>query len=382
MLMPARASAEFVTDEQVFRGYIPELDSLRALGITLVVVGHFWPGGLNNGAKIVQLPWLFMDCFFVISGFLIASILLNTRTKPDYYKSFYLRRSLRILPVYYLVLIVVTVISFIWKGPDYTRMLNEWGSPLWFFVFLGNIPTALTGAWPFGAGGAYVPLWSIQIEEQFYLLFPLLVHRLRLDRLASILCGLVCLSVLLRIGIYYVAPDNKLAEYVLFPCRMDGLGLGALLAVRFRMGPWKISRKLLTVMTLAWLVGTLLFVGWSGFYHTRPLNRTLGFLFSSITSAHIVLWLIVFRESRLTSLFRLSPVQYIGKISYGIYLLHWPVGIALVAVSTALGTKVLTHGFVKPLAVFVLSIGCASLSWRYLEVPMLSLKNRLSPPAS
>jgi len=212
--MPAEAHTNLDPPKSIFRGYIPELDGLRAIGIVMVILNHMWPWERYSHRLflLLQLPWMLMDAFFVLSGFLITGILLDTRTRPDYYRAFYSRRSLRILPIYYAVLIFITAVAVLNGHAAYKNMLAHWGSPGWFFVYLGNIPTALTGLEPLAGGGAYVPLWSLQVEEQFYLLFPLLIHRLSLKTLTRVLLGVCSFSILLRLVLYWRYPANELVE--------------------------------------------------------------------------------------------------------------------------------------------------------------------------
>jgi peptidoglycan/LPS O-acetylase OafA/YrhL len=366
---------------QLFRGHIPELDALRGFGITMVILEHTWPYP-REFSKPLNLSWILMDSFFVLSGFLIAGILLDSRSRPDYYRSFYTRRALRILPVYYL-LITILACATILNGTGYLYSgipaLYKWGSSWWFFVYLGNIPTAITGKGPIAARGSFAPLWSLQIEEQFYLLFPLLVHRLKLQTLARTLLVLACLSPILRIVLYWLYPANTLVQYVLLPCRMEGLALGALIAIRFRMGPWDLSKRKLTLMAIALVAITCLCGAWSGYDFSRPFNRTIGFLISPIACAYVVLWLIRFRGSRLTACLRSAPLQHLSKISYGAYLFHLPIAAALVPISAALGVRELGYGYLKVVTVFILTVILASLSWHFFESPLLRLKDRLYP---
>lgn len=350
--------------------------------MVLVILNHTWPEhGLNPElTRLIQLPWMLMDGFFVLSGFLITGILLDSRSRPNYYGSFYVRRALRILPIYYLVITFITCAAMFHGHAPYRQMLAKWGSPAWFFVYLGNIPTAITGFYPMAAGGSYTPLWSLQVEEQFYLLFPLLVHRLRLETLARVLLGLACLSTILRIAIYYRNPANLLVQYVLLPCRMEGLALGGWLAIRFRMGPWNLPKKRLTVTTIVWVSISLLSAIWGGYEHTTAFNRTIGFLISPIALTYVILWLIVFRGSRPTAPLRWAPVQYLGKISYAAYLLHWPAGNVLRSISTATGIHLFDRPFPTIGAIYVLTFLGAALSWHFFERPLLSLKDRLYPP--
>jgi peptidoglycan/LPS O-acetylase OafA/YrhL len=366
---------------QVFRGHIPELDALRGFGITMVILEHMWPYP-RVFSKALNLSWILMDSFFVLSGFLIAGILLDSRSRPDYYRSFFTRRALRILPVYYLLITILTCATFI-HGTGYLyggmTALHKWGSSWWYFVYLGNVPSAITGRGPIAARGSFGPLWSLQIEEQFYLLFPLLVYRLKLRTLACTLIGLACFSTLLRIILYWLYPANTLVQYVLLPCRMEGLALGALIAIRFRMGPWELSKKKLTLMAIASMAVTCLCSAWSGYNWTSPFNRTIGFLISPIACAFVLLWLIRFRGSRLTACLRLPPLQHLAKISYGAYLFHVPVAAVLVPISAAFGVGALGQGYLKVVSVFILTVILASLSWHFFESPMLRLKERLSP---
>jgi peptidoglycan/LPS O-acetylase OafA/YrhL len=371
-----------VQPNAIFRGYIAELDAIRAFGITMVILEHMWPYP-RDLSKVLNISWILMDSFFVLSGFLIAGILLDSRSRPDYYRNFYSRRALRILPVYYLLITVLTIGSFL-LGSGYLYAgiptLYKWGSPWWFFVYLGNIPMAITGKDPTAVRFCFTPLWSLQIEEQFYLLFPLLLHRLRLQAIARVLLGLVCFSPLLRIVFYWFYPANTKLQYVFLPCRMEGLALGALVAVRFRMGPWDLPKRKLTVVTLTLVAITFLAAAWGGYsFSNRPFNRTIGDLLSSITFAYVLLWLIRFRGSRLTACLRLSPVRHLSNISYGAYLFHLPIAAALVPISAALGMKALSQGYLRVVSVFVLTVVVASLSWRFFESPLLRLKERLFP---
>jgi peptidoglycan/LPS O-acetylase OafA/YrhL len=336
---------------------------LRGIGVTLVILYHVcpWENYPRAVYLLLNLPWMTMDAFFVLSGFLIAGILLDTRTRPDYYPAFYTRRALRILPLYYAFLLIYAALMWLWKGhASYTAMLANWGSPWWFFVYLGNIPTAITGRWPAGSLG---PLWSLQIEEQFYLLFPLLVQRLSLKSLTRVLFALCCFSTVLRLLLYWLYPTNEVIEYVLLPCRMEGLAMGAWLAIRFRQGPWPVNRKRLTVMVVCSLIVTVGSAAWSGFFMTTPFNRTIGFLLSPICCTFIIFWLIQLRGSRTTAALRIPSLQYIGKVSYAAYLFHVPVS-NLVTTNNAIG---------RPLIIYALTFGFSALSWHFFEKPIASL---------
>ncbi len=363
--------------DAIYRGHIPELDAFRAFGITMMVAGHFWPVESYRVWKALLLCWALMDTFFVISGFLIVGILIDSRERPEYYRSYYIRRTLRIFPIYYLVLIVMTAATLIWGPAGYAYTLANWGSLAWFFVYAGNIPSATTGIWPTAAGGSYTPLWSLQVEEQFYLLTPFLIRQLSVKTMTRLLWAFVFISPALRIAFYFWNPANTLAQYVLLPCHMDGLALGGLIAIRFRSGPWKIAKGPLTAATIGGIVLTVAFCSWAGFAHDQPLNRTVGYSLASFASALIVLWLVTFRGSRVTALLRIRPVQHLGKVSYGMYLMHYPVGVTLVALwPLLLGYKL--PGLARVPLIFVVTLALGSLSWRYFEAPVNGLRDRLS----
>ncbi len=363
----------------IYRGHILELDAFRAFGIVVVIAAHFWPQNRSYKLwEVLQMGWALMDTFFVVSGFLIVGILMDSRERPDYYRTYYIRRTLRVFPIYYLMLAALFCAMALGSSGAYTQTLATWGSLAWFVVYLGNIPSAATGRWPAAAlDNSFTPMWSLQVEEQFYLLVPFLIRRLSVKAMTRLLWVLVFVSPAIRIACYFASPSNTLIQYVLLPCHMDGLALGALLAIRFRSGPWEVSKTRLSALTLACIAFTFVFGVAAGFTHEQPLIRTVGFSLSSFTSALVVLWLILYRGSRITAVLRTGPVQHMGKISYGLYLVHLPVGFALTAIWTSLFGAHL-HGLTKLVLVFIVSVGLSSLSWRYFEAPLLGLKDRLS----
>ena len=106
-----------VSPGEIFRGHIPELDGLRAVGMAIVLLNHTWSEDMSILIWHLKLKaWIAMDSFFVLSGFLIAGILLDTRSNPDYYRSYYIRRSLRIFPLYYCVISFLTLVAVFWHG--------------------------------------------------------------------------------------------------------------------------------------------------------------------------------------------------------------------------------------------------------------------------
>ncbi len=367
----------------IYKGYIPELAGLRAVGICLVILNHMWPWESYSRRLflLLQLPWMLMDAFFVLSGFLITGILLDSRARPDYYKSYYVRRALRILPIYYVVLIFITAAAVLHGHAAYQEMAAHWGRPWWFFVYLGNIPTAITGREPLAAGGAFVPLWSLQVEEQFYLLFPLLIHRLSLRNLTRVLIALCCFSTVLRLVLYWLYPLNELAQYVLLPCRMEGLAMGAWVAIRFRQGPWNVNKAKLSLMVLFWALVSLGSAAWAGYYHTTPFNRTVGLLLSPLFCTYAIFWVIQFRGSRVTAWMRMPVLQYMGQISYAAYLFHWPVANILTSAAERLKAPAMDQGIVRIVLIYVATFGLSALSWHVFEKPMAMLKDRLFPAA-
>ena len=192
----------------IYKGHIAELDAIRAFAVAIVLLDHFWPKTLSTAIYSVgQMAWIAMDAFFVLSGFLITSILVDTRSTPDYFRNYYVRRALRIFPLYYVVLLAaIAMLKLTPGGAGYRDFVHNWGSPEWFAVYLGNIRTAYLGAWP--PTSTMGVMWSLQIEEQFYLLFPLLVRWMRLEHLSRLLWCLVFLSPVCRIALYLVEPEQ------------------------------------------------------------------------------------------------------------------------------------------------------------------------------
>jgi peptidoglycan/LPS O-acetylase OafA/YrhL len=359
----------------IYQGHIPELDGLRACGLAVVLTAHFWPQhkwlAISNA---LSMGWIAMDSFFVLSGFLIAGILLDSRHRPDYYRTYYVRRTLRIFPVYYSTIGVLILGMALWHGgAAYREFTRELASPLWFFAYCGNFLFAFAGRW--APVEAFSPLWSLQIEEQFYLLFPFLIRRLKLETLARILLGVVFFSPVARLVLYWWDPHNPYLQYVLLPCRAEGLALGALIAVRFRMGPWEIDKRRLTRLAFPLLAFALGAAALGGFTWRSPFNRTLGYFVSSVACGGLLLWLVRFRRSRATGWLRSAPFQYVGKISYGAYVLHVPVHQAVRAVFHTPDNLLMVPVYVA------LSIGAAAVSWQLLEGPLLNMKDRLAPPS-
>ena len=164
---------------------IPELDGLRGIAILSVVCIHYIDGQGPTGGpittllqKIVALGWSGVDLFFVLSGFLIGGILLDARGSPNYFKTFYVRRFFRIIPIYYawvlLYVLLVTLAGHVVQVHSNSGRPEELGASIYVhFLFLQNVwPITLAGL----AGAWLSPTWSLAVEEQFYLVCPWMIR--------------------------------------------------------------------------------------------------------------------------------------------------------------------------------------------------------------
>jgi len=362
-----------------FRGHISELDGLRAVAVILVLFAHFGPQCRAGSLlwKIESVGWTGVDLFFVLSGFLITGILLDSRESRSYYQRFYVRRSLRILPLYYFVLLASVLILLVWHVGSARHNLCE---ASWYLVYLGNARSAFTGHMPDVA--PLGPLWSLQIEEQFYLIFPYLVRSVKPASLGRMLLGVVLLSGPLRWLLYWWNPHWVIVQYVASPCRLDGLALGGLIALRARMGPWRLRPAYVAWVAVGLSGALCVYLIWGGYDWSSGRIRTFGYSMVALAFASVLLWVLTYRGAWQTAWLRLRPLQYLGRISYGIYLLQVPSYLLVGRIFAHFGKRLVTGeswhaatwlGFG---AVGVCTVALASLSWYVLERPFLRAKNR------
>ena len=342
--------------------HVPEFHGFRAIAVTIVVLFHIWPAS-DPYRFVLGLWWVMIDGFFALSGLLITTILLNTKGTPAYYRSFYVRRSARVMPMYYLLVIPVLAVA-LWK---------HWHNPgdalpaLWFLVYLGNFPVALRAEYLQVARWVLSPLWSLQMEEQFYAIAPI-VARLDTRRLTRLLCWAMVLSLSLRVGIAWYRPWNTLAQWVLLPCHIDSLAGGALLAIWFHTRGLVSPVRHLGAVTAAAYVALLAFAAAAGIDHVTIWNRTLGFSLSAGSNALLIAWLALSTGSKGTAWLRHPVLHHTGKVSYVVYLLHVVVWEALKCVD-AWRPFFLTHR-ASPFVVLAITVGLATLSWHFIEMPL------------
>ena len=328
------------------RRHIPALDGIRGIAILLVMVFH--AGKMSAG-------WLGVDLFFVLSGFLITGILVRAKLAPRYFRNFIGRRVLRIFPPYYAYLLVALVIL---PALGLLPVPHGWG---WAVTYLVTYPLARHGNWGLVPLGTQ-HLWSVAVEEQFYLLWPLVVWLVPARRLWLVCVAGIGGALAFRAGLYLVHWTG-LASVVLTPSRMDSLLVGAFLALR----PWRPPRAALVVA-----IGFLIAILVTGNPGTDPVQRVYGFTLLAIAGGTLLAG--TMSEPLLARVFAWRPLRIAGKYSYTAYLVHFLIVVLLEE------TFHLPNGTWKfTVLVTGLTFAVAWLSWRYLEAPILQYKGRLFP---
>ncbi len=360
-----------------FRGHLPALDGVRGIAILTVLLSHFLMReyfSVERTFYIVQNGWMGVDLFFVLSGFLITGILLDSREKPGYFSGFYRRRVLRIFPLYYFVVLVTFLtIVFIEKAPE---RLHGYDSFVWYFTFTPNIAMGLKNDWLWHSQVFNLNhLWSLAVEEQFYIVWPLVVYFMPKKGLAVLTLILLAMGTWLRtMTDHSVGTEFSVAAYTLPYCRMDGLAAGAFVATALRLG-W------LQALPYRFWIARIIFC-WTGwqilqiFLHgTQQILYTLSpILFACL------LFLALNPDSRAATrrVCENGFLQHMGKYSYGLYVFHHMFEYAW---KWGFGDWLLVSGWNPVLAqgtYIVLAFGgtylLARASWVLIERPFMRLK--------
>jgi peptidoglycan/LPS O-acetylase OafA/YrhL len=357
------------------RARVSELDGLRGIAILLVLVFHFAPasGPLHPLAHLFQVGWIGVDLFFVLSGYLITGILLDSAGRPHYYRNFIVRRSLRIFPLYYVCLLLYGYLAFYPSPVHWSEFLGV-GDARWYLFYVGNVWAFLRNAWPGAA--ILTPLWSLQVEEQFYWSYPFLVQAVRRKTLAAILMASVVVPLVLRTILALAMPVNTVGPYVLMPCRMDALAMGGLVALAAREAPGWLKHPWigrLTLLCAAIFIAVCVLVSetpWS------PAMRTIGYSAIDLAFTGVLILLIGRRQPLLLRICRWRWLVWLGIISYGLYLLHVPA--LTVADRLAPVLHLAPRGSAMFFVEMAVAVGAASLSWIAFESQVLRLKSRFT----
>ncbi|ASU36797.1 acyltransferase family protein [Mucilaginibacter xinganensis] len=341
--------------------YIPGLDGIRALAALLVISTH-WP---NNSISL-KFGWVGVNIFFVLSGFLITRILVNEKQRAfkQYLGDFFYKRALRIFPVYYLfifstaliVLLIYYFVPALSKEGSLLAGVNAIRHDMPFYLtYTYNIKLNLAPLFHFGdyANDFFGHLWSLAVEEQFYLIFPFLVYFLNSRQLKKLVIAIMIICPLIRlwaavIGIHLVSNRYWLGEFLYTNtfCQADALAAGALLALH----PFNINFPYRTFFITAFIC---LATGLTCLYYLRHAGyflvdgKSLGFDFPAFwlmeTTPHFLINIRAFYQYSLVNLLAFvliapavikkplfpailqsAPISYLGKISYGVYLFHYP----------------------------------------------------------
>jgi peptidoglycan/LPS O-acetylase OafA/YrhL len=298
-----------MTSGPILRPVMPELDSIRGLAILGVLFYHGFYWQIDLGAfplwqsRILTLTWcgrLGVNLFFVLSGFLITGLLLDSCERPDYYRRFYIRRAQRILPAYAAILVTLALLRY----PPAFLALSA--------VYLSNLTPLL------GVAIAYPVLWSLAVEEHFYFAWPAAVRHLSRLALLTLCIFIIVASPILRFISFHDAHGFQFNDYTWNSA--DGLACGAAVAILLRM--WKEKREYLRGLVVGSLVTAILLSPFAIMSRQTALGAALQVLPWHALFTGILGGFLLIGTTRWKYLVHIPTLGFFGRISYGLYLVH------------------------------------------------------------
>jgi peptidoglycan/LPS O-acetylase OafA/YrhL len=354
----------------VLTRHMPGVDVLRGLAIVVVVIFHGfaysaptfpWFSKLSGALlHLTSFGWTGVNLFFTLSGFLITGNLIDTKDEANYYSRFYIRRALRILPPYLLILIILGVTG--------TASLNYLAVCL---IFMANWPKLLLH----GTFTLYPVLWSLAVEEQFYAAWPWLYRRLQRKGLFLLCIAMILLCPVLRgVGISVSKADLFSKTFMVG----DNLAVGAVIAILCRSPRLSLKRLVQMGIVVGCISGSILLVLTNTGHSLKgdPLGASLGYsMLEWLTGAMLILMLYTYRTAPLQR--GLGIFVFFGEISYGLYLIHMLCEMLYdrifgTAYQVDAGALLLRFVIANGVAVIL-----ATLSKRYFENPIMRLKQRI-----
>jgi peptidoglycan/LPS O-acetylase OafA/YrhL len=370
---------------------IPELDGLRGLAILLVIFFHYTNGEsltrLSGLAYYVQRSaassWTGVNLFFVLSGFLIGGILVDARGSDSYFRTFYARRFFRIIPIYYLwICLYIALVSAAgqairlhsFSGKALPRGFEVYAHFLFIQNLIPNGESSQSGLW----GSWFGHLWSLAVEEQFYLLAPLMIWWLSPRRLPAVLLGIICGFPFIRIALFFHI--HQIDATRVMPSNADALALGMLAAIAWRAPAFR-----------QWLAGHihqlycgagLFFVGFGFLWWYAPSSESFpmvsfGSTWIAIFYALLVLIVLAASKGWIARAMRASWLREVGRVSYCMYIIHLVVNLFFHFVFLHTRPQITTlPGAAISLLAAVGTYTLALLSWRILEAPLVQIGHR------
>lgn len=368
--------------------HIPALDAVRGIAILMVLLYHCnYPPSAGAGwlataiYRVLRLGGAGVDLFFVLSGFLITGILFDTKQSAHYFRNFYIRRTLRIFPLYYGVLIVSFLILPLF-GVRVDSDASENQVWLWFYA------TNFAQAWHEFSSffGTFSHFWSLAIEEHFYLVWPCVIFFCTRKTALWACAGCIAIATVCRLALL-VSGDHSVAVYVLTPCRMDALAAGACLALVARgpHGTARLGRWAILGVVIAGVILAVLFQRKIDLPRMDSSVLALRFSLSIVICAAVVLSAINAAPTTWVGRFwNNGLLRFFGKYSYALYVFHYPLGplfglwFPAETLATYLGSEL--GGTLAHMALVVaMSSLLAVASWHLYEKHFLRLKDVLAP---
>jgi peptidoglycan/LPS O-acetylase OafA/YrhL len=361
------------------RIHIPSLDGVRGIAIVLVLAHQLNRIAATDGTSrlashALDFGWVGVQLFFVLSGFLITGILLDTRESPGYLRAFFARRVLRIFPLYFAALLL-----FFGVLPALGVVPPGWREhEIWYWLYLSN--------WTqHHLGGALPHFWSLAIEEQFYLLWPFVVLGFGPRGLLKLCLAIAAASLASR-GVLIAAGVAPEAIYMFSTSRMDALALGGAAAALLRL-PWSASAAPERLWVVAAVSAVAGFGATRGFPQMSPIGQTIGYSTLAFVFAAAILALALEHRdggrAGITRALSKAPMRALGAYSYGMYVFHKPLHDLVgkpVLEAMGLGSSLsLGAGLAYVGVGTVVTFGVGMLSFWLLERHFLALRHRFAP---